>query len=184
MGEKRGALDIAPPPSSRFTPEFFDGIKFFMRSKFLAVLLVLGLSTCPAMAEASVMSASPVPSDHPVAGGSRLGSIAARYVGMTGPELGLASRLWCGAFLSMVRQKAGLRAPVSRRAADQAQHARRVAHPVAGAIVISGRRGGSHADLIASVHADGSVTLIRPNWSRRVVEQRVAGVRGAIYVPM
>ena len=38
--------------------------------------------------------------------------------------------------------------------------------------------------MFSAVHADGSVTLIRPNWSRRVVKQRVASVRGAIYLPM
>ena len=117
-------------------------------------------------------------------GGSALGSIASRYIGMTGPQMGLPARLWCGLYLNMIRRKAGLRVPSSGRAVDQAQHARRISRPVPGAIVISPRRGGGHADLISAVHADGSVTLIRPNWSRRVVKQRVASVRGAIYLPM
>jgi hypothetical protein len=106
-------------------------------------------------------------------GSSALVIAALRDVGATGPQLGLSARAWCGQALERWRRIAGLRVVGSARAADQARHGRRVTHVVPGALMISSRRGGAHVDLVAAVHPDGTVTVIRPNWSRRVRVQRI-----------
>lgn len=151
-----------------------------------ALVFSAAILTSPALAEPSPMAhdlRAETGITRSAAGGS-LASIASRYVGLSGPQIGLPARLWCGDFLNMVRRKAGLRAPVSRRAFDQAQFAQRIGAARPGAIMIYGRgRGGGHAALIVETHGDGTVTTIEGNVSRRVVKRRVA-VRGLIVQPI
>lgn len=126
------------------------------------------LAAPPAIAE-DVMRTTPIASDSGF-GFSRpsIVAVAMRDVGKTGPQMGLPSRLWCGHAIERWRRLSGLRQVGSARAIDQARGGRSVARPVPGSIMVSYRRRGGHADIVADVHADGSVTLIRPNWTRRV----------------
>lgn len=108
--------------------------------------------------------------------------IARRDLGKTGPQLGLPSRLWCGDAVNRWRRKAGLTVVPSRRAIDQARYGRRISKPVVGALLISGRRGGSHVDVIAAVHGNGTVTTIGGNVGR-MVSTRVRAARGIFIIP-
>lgn len=116
--------------------------------------------------------------------GSTPSAIARRYLGRTGPQLGLPSSLWCADFVNLVRKEAGLRAVASRRAFDQARHGRRIARPRVDALLITPRgRGGGHVEWIVAVNADGSVTTIGGNVDR-VVAERVRPAIGIIIEPM
>jgi len=144
-----------------------------------------GFFLSPARAEPSVMKVGEQADDEGERHAARgdVAAIATRYLGATGPRLGLSDRLWCGEFASMVRRKAGLKAPDSRRAVDQAQHARRIKRPVVGALMITGRRGGAHVDIIVSVLPDGRVVTVGGNVSR-VVAMRVRTPSGALFLPV
>lgn len=147
----------------------------------LALIAFLAIS--PAIAEPSPMASSGNDPAGSIGSSSRLASIALRYEGMTGPQLGLSARLWCAEFSNMVRRKAGLPAPASRRAFDQVQHARKISRPVPGALMITGRgRRGGHVDIVVQVHGDGTLTVVGGNVQRRVTLRRVAA-RGVFALP-
>ncbi len=141
------------------------------------------LMVAPAYADPSPMATSPNSSNISNGSIARLPDLALRYEGMTGPELGLSARLWCAEFANMIRRKAGLPAPASRRAVDQVQHARRVSRPIPGALMITGRgRRGGHVDIVVAVHGDGTLTVVGGNVQRRVTQRRVAA-RGVFVLP-
>lgn len=134
--------------------------------------LILAVTAGAARAEPSPMDAGGAPAF----GATRAVEIARRYLGKTGPELGLPASLWCGDFVNLVRRQAGLRVVPSRRAFDQAKFGRRLSRPAVGALLLTPRgRGGGHVDWIVAVHADGSVTTIGGNVDRKVSERHRPG---------
>lgn len=179
-----GNADIpAPPRAASPAGNLFSRRRFAVSILGLAALVA---APCTARAEPGVMSAARDDDEPTVARSGRasvLPHLARRYVGMTGPRLGLPSRLWCADFSSMIRRKAGLRAPSSRRAIDQVQYTRRISRPVPGALLITsrGRRGG-HVDIIISVLPDGRVLTIGGNVGR-VVAERIRSPRGILVLP-
>lgn len=153
--------------------------------RFVTLLSVsVLLASPPTLAEPDVMRVASIEPARPSFWGRpSTAAAAAHYLGASGPQLGLPSRLWCGDFVNLVRKRAGLRVVPSRRAVDQARYGIRLAKPEAGALMITGRKGGHHVDLIVAVHADGSVTTVGGNVSRRVTQRhRVA--RGIFIRPL
>lgn len=137
------------------------------------------MAALPSLAEPSPMAASPESSDFPSRSAGRLGAIALQYEGATAARFGFRGP-WCGFFVEHVRRKAGLSLSGSGRAIDQARAGRRVSAPVPDALMITGRRGGAHVDIVLQRHDDGTVTVIGGNVSKRVTKRRIAA--GGIYV--
>lgn len=105
-------------------------------------------------------------------GGFGVVARARAYIGMTGPQLGLPSRLWCSDFMNMVTGGG-----TGSRVAKSWLAKPRVA-PQPGAVAIIGRRGGGHVCLISEVHGNGQYSCISGNGAgRRVVEHRLSDSR-------
>lgn len=101
-------------------------------------------------------------------GGFGVVARARAYVGMTGPQLGLPSRLWCSDFMNMVTGGG-----TGSRLAKSWLAKPRVA-PQPGAVAVMGRRGGGHVCLISADHGNGTYSCISGNGAgRRVVEHRL-----------
>ncbi len=107
---------------------------------------------------------------------------ASRYVGSTGPALGLPSRLWCADFANMILRKTGHRTVASRRAIDMRHAGQRIARPVPGALMITGRRGGGHVSIVASVEGR-TVTTINGNGRFRRVSVSARPAHGVFVLP-
>ena len=91
-------------------------------------------------------------------------TIAARYVGRSGPSLGLPSRLWCRDFVNFVLAKNGTPAGNrSRRAIDALRLGSRVSSPRAGDLAVMRH----HVTIVAGVHG-GKVIGLGGNQGRRV----------------
>ena len=145
-------------------------LRFLATLSFSTLLASTPLRADPSVMRVDVADASP--SIFSRSQRTPMVSIARRFVGASGPQLGLHSRLWCADFANMVRRKAGLRSVPSRRAIDQARYGTRLYQPEPGALMITGRRGGAHVDLVTAVHGDGAVSTIGGNVGKRVKERR------------
>lgn len=114
---------------------------------------------------------------------SGIAGYAARFVGRSGPSLGLPSRLWCADFATMVLRATGYRAVASRRAYDMARAGPRIARPQVGALAITSRRGGGHVSIVAAVYPDGSFLSINGNGSGRRVTMSIRSARAIFVMP-
>jgi hypothetical protein len=168
------AMTSRPLGSDR--PSYRRG-KFFALSAFA----IACFSPYAALADHDVMRVEPV-WEASFVNHSGIVAAARRDIGKTGPQIGLPARNWCGLAIERWRRAAGLRLASSGLALDQARAGKRIARPVVGALLITRRKGGGHVEVISSVHADGTVTTISGNVSRRVVERRRA-THGLIVLP-
>lgn len=114
---------------------------------------------------------------------SGIAGYAARFVGRSGPSLGLPSHLWCADFAAMVLRATGYRTVASRRAIDMARAGPRIAHPQDGALAITTRRGGGHVSIVAEVYPDGSFLSINGNGTGRRVTVSVRHARAIFVMP-
>lgn len=113
-----------------------------------------------------------------------LASIAESHKGKTARQLGLPPTLWCADAANLFRRQAGLRTVPSRRAADQAKHAKRLAGPAPGALMITRRgRHGHHVDVVIEVLPSGLLRVIGGNIDNQVAE-RLVPPAGRFYLPL
>ena len=144
--------------------------------------LIIAISAGAARAEPSPMNSGASAAWESPAGDASIVRIARRYLGATGPQLGLGRAAWCGRFLNLVRRDARLRVVPSALALDHVRFGRRIARPVVGAFMLYPRKGGGHGGIISAVHADGTVSSIDGNWGRRVAERR-SRPKGIFIIP-
>lgn len=111
-------------------------------------------------------------------------SIAESHKGKTARDLGFPPTLWCADLANLVRKQAGFTPVPSRRAADQSRHAKRLAGPAPGALMITPRgRRGHHVDVVVEVLPSGLLRVVGGNVSRQVSERLVTPV-GRFYLPI
>lgn len=109
-------------------------------------------------------------------------AVAERHEGKTARQLGLPATLWCADAANLFRREAGLTPVKSRRAIDQAKHAKAISRPVPGALMISRRRGGHHVDVVAAVNGMW-VEVIGGNVAGRVTRRHLPLAAGRFFLP-
>jgi uncharacterized protein (TIGR02594 family) len=159
-----------------------------------ALVLMLGLAVAlaalaPRFAHAAGRGGAPAPSIYapgwqagaPAIGaaqawgaGSRAVAEAYRWLGSANPTGTIGP--WCADFVSFVFQRVGLRGLANRTAASALNYGPHVAEPRRGDLVVMATRRGAagHVGIVDAVNADGSVTIVSGNWSRRVARSIVA----------
>ena len=103
---------------------------------------------------------------------------AARYIGTRNPMRFRGPG--CKVFLNMVARRSGYYANASARAFDTRGMGQRVSYPQPGDYRVSARRGGGHAELVASVEG-GRVTTINGNKGGNRVGWSYRSIGGAAY---
>jgi len=116
-----------------------------------------------------------------VGGNSHLVSVAMQDIGRTASQLGLPRHLWCADAVNRWRYKAGLPIVPSRKAIDQVKLGKRVTQPVPGAIVVTGRYGGAHVDVVVAVLGKDMIRTVGGNVTGRVA-MRDRAIHNAVYV--
>lgn len=95
-------------------------------------------------------------------GSGDLISRAMNYVGLTGPQLGLPSRLWCADFMNM------LVGGKDRRAVSYVSRGSPASYGCTNCIAVTRRKGGGHVGIVKGYDPKGNLILISGNHSRRV----------------
>ena len=105
-------------------------------------------------------------------------TIAARYVGRSGPSIGLPSRLWCRDFINFVLAKNGtVPGNRSRRAIDALRLGARVRDPRPGDLAVMR----NHVTIVAGLKA-GQVIGLGGNQGRRVKISSYSAARVVAFV--
>lgn len=106
---------------------------------------------------------------------------AARFVGTRNPYHFRGPG--CKVFVNMIARRNGLYANSSARAVDVARMGTRVSHPQPGDYRYSGRRGGGHAEIVASVEGSRVVTINGNKGGNRVGYSYRTIYSGSYYRP-
>jgi hypothetical protein len=108
---------------------------------------------------------------------SGVAQYASRFLGSSGPSLGLPATLWCADFANMILRATGYRPVPTRSAFAMVRAGPRIPHAAVGALAITGRGRGGHVSIVAAVYPDGSFLSINGNGRGRRVTQNIRGRR-------
>ena len=95
-------------------------------------------------------------------GSGDLISRAMNYVGSTGPQLGLPSRLWCADFMNM------LVGGKDRRAVSYASRGSPAPYGCTNCVAVTSRKGGGHVGIVKGYDSKGNPILVSGNHSHKV----------------
>ena len=126
------------------------------------ILMMAGITSSFAESNDSVMNHAPSIGFFSW-GNTGIVSFAKQHVGKRSHQIsGMTRRsLWCGEFVELARKNSDLSQVGSHRARDQRHGGTKIKTPVAGSLMVTSR----HVDIVASVNPNGTVNLIRPNWT-------------------